>query len=129
MPDREHPAVRDAYLALERRDLPAFLAAFAHDVEYRIPDVLPWGGTRHGHDGIESFVEVMDEHVDVSVQPDEVIDAGDRIVVLGRFLGRALATGRTLEARFAHVWAFRNGVASQVEAYVDTAVVLDALRP
>jgi ketosteroid isomerase-like protein len=130
MRDEDLAAVRGVYDAYDRRDVDALLGAVAHDVAWHAPDTLPWGGTRHGMDGVRTYFELLDEHVeDGWGDPDEYLDAGDRVVVLGRLRGRARQTGREFEARFAHVWDFEDGVAVTFESIVDSAPVLAALEP
>ena len=51
-------------------------------------------------------------------EPEHFIDAGDDLVVTGRFRGRSKG-GQQLEAPFAHVWAMRNGKAVRFQNYVD----------
>ena len=104
------------------------MADLAHDIEWNLPDVLPWGGTRHGHDGVLSFASVSQDHVEGRwADPDHFLDAGDRMVVLGRLHGRAKATGQDFEVEFAHVWTMTDGVASRLHAYFDTAPIMAAL--
>jgi hypothetical protein len=63
------------------------------------------GGTRHGPAGIQGFLEIFHDHVEGSwADPDEFLDAGDRVVVLGRMRGRPRAHGAEFEVAFAHVW-------------------------
>jgi uncharacterized protein len=59
--------------------------------------------------------------------PDDFLDAGDRMVVLGRMRGRAKASGREYEVEFVHVWTMTDGVASRLRAYFDTAPIMAAL--
>ncbi len=44
--------------------------------------------------------------------PDEFIDAGDTVVVLGTYSGRYRSTGKSFQANFAHVWKIRTGKAT-----------------
>ena len=118
----------EVYDAFDGDDADAFVGLLAHDIEWRVPDVLPWGGTRHGHDGVRTYLDLLREHVDGGWgTPEEFLDVGDRVVVLGRFTGTARASGRHFETPFVHVWAFSDGVPTRLVHFVDTAVVLDAL--
>jgi ketosteroid isomerase-like protein len=54
----------------------------------------------------------------VSGRRGQWIDAADRLVVTGRFRGRA-KNGQELDAPFAHVSTMRNGKAVRFEHYVD----------
>jgi hypothetical protein len=49
--------------------------------------------------------------------PDQFIDAGDHVVVVGHFCGRA-KSGQQFDAPFAQVWAMRTGRAVRFHYYV-----------
>ena len=57
-----------------------------------------------------------------------IIDAGDTVVVLGKYSGKYKATGKSFEANFAHVWKMQDGKATQFIQYVDTLLVHRALQ-
>lgn len=121
-------SVRRVYDAMQRGDAEDFRKDLAHDIEWRLPDALPWGGTRHGPDGVETLLETFQDHVEGSwADPDDFLDAGDRIVVLGRLRGRARASGRSFEVRFAHVWGMTDGVPSWFVGYLDSEPIMSAL--
>ena len=63
---------------------------------------------------------------DFQAVPDEFLNAGERVVVLGHFQGRGKASGKTLDALYAHGWTLRNGKAVHFRAYADTAKVLQS---
>jgi ketosteroid isomerase-like protein len=123
-------SLRELYAAIQRHDAERLAEGLAHDIEWTLPETVPWGGTRHGHLGVISMVEAFDEHVDgFWAEPDEVIDDGDdRVVVLGRISGAARASGEEFEVPFAHVWTLSDGVPSRFRAYYDTTPIIDALR-
>ena len=52
--------------------------------------------------------------------PEEFLDAGDAVVVLGRYGGTYKATGESTNAQFAHVWRVDGGRAVQFQQYTDT---------
>jgi uncharacterized protein len=121
-------SLRRIYNAFSRWDLEELVSDLAHDVEWSLPDTLPWGGTRHGHDGVLAFVSVSNDHVEGRwADPDDFLDAGDRLIVQGRMRGRAKATGRGYEVDFVHIWTMTDGVASRMRAYFDTAPIMAAL--
>jgi ketosteroid isomerase-like protein len=45
----ETEALREAYAALNRNDIPATVKAFDPRIEWTEPDEYPGGGTYHGH--------------------------------------------------------------------------------
>jgi len=52
--------------------------------------------------------------------PEEFLDAGDTVVVLGRYRGTCKATGRSMDAQLAHVWRVADGKAARFQQYTDT---------
>jgi len=64
-----------------------------------------------------------------SATPDQFLDAGSEIVVLGRYRGVAKGTGKLLDVPFVHVWTVADGKATRFRQFVDTAGWVDALSP
>ena len=128
MSEGDIDSLRRVYAALQDRDVDGLRSVLSHDAELTLPDGLPWGGTRHGPEGVENLLEIFLDHVEGTwAYADDFLDAGDRIVVLGRMSGRAKASGQAFEASFAHVWKVSQGVPSSCRAYVDTAPIVAAL--
>ena len=128
MPEFEIKALRRIYDAFSRWDVDELAKDVTHDVELSHPEAVPWGGTFHGIDGVRAFTTVFRDHIEGQwADPDDFIDGGDAIVVLGRQRGRAIATGRGYEVAFAHAWTFSEGVPSRCRTYYDTAPIMDAL--
>ena len=123
------PAVRRVYDAFSRWDVDALAHSVAHDFELNLPDTVPFGGTRHGNDGLEAFATVFGDYIDGPwADPDEYVDAGDGLVVLGRLRGKGKQTGKSFEVPFAHVWTFSDGAPSRCRAYFDTAPITAAIE-
>ena len=61
--------------------------------------------------------------------PEEYVDAGSDVVVLGRYRGIARESGKTLDVPFVHVWTFEDGLAIRFRQFLDTAGWVEALRP
>ena len=55
-----------------------------------------------------------------AVVVEEIIDAGDTIVVLGRYKGTFKATGRAQNTQMAHVWRVADGKAVKFQQFADT---------
>ena len=121
--------VRNIYAAFARGGFPK--AALDPHVEWIEPDVpdLWFSGTHHGADAVieEVMRPTAERFEDFRVQCDEFLDAGDRVVVTGRFLGRARETGIELDAAFAHIWTLRDDKVVRFQGYADTANCLYAL--
>jgi len=66
----------------------------------------------------------------VRAQLRESIECADgRLLVLGRYAGRARSSGRKFEAEFAHLWSARDGRLCALRQYTDTALWVAALEP
>lgn len=129
MPEPEVNALLRIYSAINRGDIDELAADVAHDIEWNLPEPVPWGGTRHGPDGIRAFADSFRDHIDGNwADPDDFLLAEDRIVVLGRLRGLARESGQAFEVEFAHVWTLTDGVASRLRAFYDTAPVIAALQ-
>src|SRR5919108_3334055 len=95
MPEPEIEAIRRIYDAFSRWDIDDLAMDVTHDFELNMPETVPWGGTFHGGDGVRAFATVFRDHVVGQwADPDDYIDGGDVVVVLGRLRGRVIATGR-----------------------------------
>lgn len=125
MTDRE--VVAALYAAFARRDLPAVLALADPDIVVAQTELLPWGGTYRGHDGLKAFTAALLGKVDSQVEVVEFVEAGDRVVAIGRTRGTVRGTGAPFDVRVAHVWMLRDGKAVRFEAYIDTPAMLRAL--
>ena len=128
MADEEIEALRRIYTALQQHDVEEIRRSVAHDIEWTMPEALPWGGTHHGHDGLLSVAGIHEELVDGEwADPDEYFEAEGRYVVLGRTQGRVRASGAAFAVPFAHVWNMSHGLPTAFRAYLDTAPITAAL--
>jgi uncharacterized protein len=118
--------LRDGYAAFARQDVPAVLAAFDEGIQWNVPGSLPFGGTFHGHEGVMRFFgKLAESWQDLSVEPEEFIDAGDTVVVVAR--DRGTGVGGALETQTVHLWRMRDGKAVSFTEFTDTAKTLHAL--
>jgi ketosteroid isomerase-like protein len=58
----------------------------------------------------------------------DFLDAGDDVVVLGRYRGVAQGTGKKLDVPFVHVWTLQDGKAVRFRQFLDTAGWREALQ-
>ena len=114
--------IRDWYVTLD----PAVLH---EDAELRMAPTFPNKGIYRGPKGM--FEEWWPKHAAIfsawQAVPDEILDAGDAITVLGRYVGRAAASGRSFEVPFAHIWRMRDGRIASLDQYCDTHLLRQAL--
>jgi ketosteroid isomerase-like protein len=84
-------------------------------------------GTFHGPEGLVRFIEGQAALFDdLRCDPEEVIDAGDVIVVPNRLTGKARNTGLPLDYRAIHVWTLRDGKAIRLRLYESRDKALEA---
>ncbi len=124
--------MRQGYDAFNRGDIDAVVGIMDPEIEWREPDVegTPARGTHHGLEAVVNnvFGSVAEHWDEFQAVAEEFLDAGDRVIVLGHFSVRGKATGRAVDAPFAHVWALRDGrVVHHHRNYVDTATFLESL--
>jgi ketosteroid isomerase-like protein len=117
---------RDIYAAFGRGDIPAVLAAFHPEIQWREaeghpyqPDGSAWVGPQAVLDRL--FMRIGSEWDGFTVNVGTLHDAGQDVVMEGRYTGTYKASGKTLDAQVCHVLGFRDGKLVRFQQYVDTA--------
>jgi ketosteroid isomerase-like protein len=64
---------------------------------------------------------------DWELEPEDFIEAGERVVVIVNQRGRSQATGISVDMRFAQVWTLRDGRAIRMQMYASVEEALDAV--
>ena len=83
--------------------------------------------TYRGHAGIRRYVESFREYVDgLRFVPEDVIDAGDAVVVAMRIEGRGRGSGVPFEQRLANRITLRDGLIDSMTAYASVDEALAA---
>jgi len=124
--------VRRSYDAFARDDLDGVLGDMAPDILWEQAQGLPHGGVYHGLDEVRrNIFDPLDRDwwAEFSAEPDEFLDSGDDVVVLGRYRGVAKGTGKRLDVPFVHVWTLDQGKAVRFRQFLDTAGWVEALSP
>ena len=123
-------SIKSVYEAFAKGDIFTVLGALSPDIAWTEAEGFPYGGTYHGPKAVLEgvFMRLGTEWEGFAAVPDEFIDAGDTVVVLGKYSGKYKASGKSFQAPFAHVWRMREGKATQFTQYVDTLLVNRALQ-
>lgn len=121
--------VADHYAASARQDLAAMMADVAPDVSWTEMAGFPCAGTWIGPaQVIEHVFKVLGaDWTGYRFELQELIDAGDRVIGLGRYQGSYRKTGKSMQARVAHVWRLQDGKIVQFEQFTDTLLVAQAM--
>jgi ketosteroid isomerase-like protein len=119
--------VRGIYEAFAAGDVPAVLGAMSSDIVWNEAENFPYadGNPYCGPEAVLNgvFARCIGEWDGFTVAPEEFLDAGDTVVVLGRYLGRYKATGRPQQAQLVHIWRIADGKAVRFDQRVDTLQV------
>jgi ketosteroid isomerase-like protein len=122
--------VRRSYEAFARGDMDGVLADMHPDIVWEQAQGLPHGGTYHGLGAVkEAIFDPLDRDWwdEFTAVPDEFLEAGNTVVVIGRYRGRAKGSGKELDVPFVHVWTLLDDKAVRFRQYLDTAGWVAAL--
>jgi ketosteroid isomerase-like protein len=115
--------MRVLYEALNRREVDVMLARCHPDVEMHVARSqagLDMERVYRGRDGAARALETwLDAWVEYRMETHELIDLGDRVVVLSQQFGRGKESGAEVETPHATVITFEQGWAIRVELYWD----------
>jgi ketosteroid isomerase-like protein len=124
--------LKNLYDAFARGDIPTVLEAMSQDIEWYQAEgnpYMPSGQAWVGPNAVLNnlFMKLGAEWDGFAVHPRSFYDAGDSVIVEGRYSGTYKATGKSIDAQVCHIWAVKDGKVSRFQQYVDTAQVRDAM--
>ena len=103
--------VRRTIRAFNSGDWDASVEYMDEDIEWRAADAVPDQDSYFGRDGVRAFWTAWTENFDgFRLEVEELIDAGDDVVVVTRIRGRGIASGAEVRSNsFAQVAHLRDG--------------------
>lgn len=126
--------IKRLYAAFARGDGPSALAEMNDTIEWNeaesfiYADRNPYLSSAAVADGV--FGRLLADWKDYEATASEFFEAGDVIVALGRSKGTNLASGKPLDAQFAHIWRLKDGKIIGFQQFIDTLQVWRAtLKP
>jgi ketosteroid isomerase-like protein len=99
------------------------LADFDPDVELTSVEAGPSRGRDAVRENFERWTSAWEEP---EATAEEIIDAGDRVVVVAYFRARGRGSGVEVDARFYDVYTLRDGKIVRVDEFSDRAEALAA---
>jgi ketosteroid isomerase-like protein len=125
---------RQVYEAANRRDFDVILLRLDPEIEFRFdespirgmlpPDLI---GVHHGH---ERYVRVWKVGLEVAedyrLDPEEVIDFGDRLLVAGRQRGHGTSSGIPVDEPLLSLFSLRRGLVVRLKDFADRERALEA---
>jgi len=136
MTDRAEPSITDLvtalYPALVTGDRPTVERLVDPGFEGTLTEGLP-GGTGGVHRGRDDMIErawwALGRMFRLHVEPSQWMVCPDgRLLVIGRYVGTARASGAPLDAAFVHLWSAAGGRLTAVWQLTDSALFLEALE-
>ena len=116
---------KDIYAAFARGDIPTVLAGFHPEVQWREaegnpyqPDGAAWVGPQAVLE--KGFMRIGAEWDGFTVTVRALHDAGEHVVMEGRYTGTYKPSSRSVDAQVCHVLSFRDGKLVSFQQYVDT---------
>lgn len=121
--------IKNVYQAFATGDIPSVLKPFDDNIEWTETEGFPYGGTYTGANSIleNVFMKLGTEWENFAAVPDEILDAGEKIVALGHYSGKYNASEKNMRVPFAHVWTLRDGKIVKFVQYTDTLKVSEVL--
>ena len=121
--------LKSGYDAFNSGDQETLARVFADDVRWEgsDDDRVPGSGTYEGRDdALAALGRAVGPFESFSSEPDEFVEDGDTVVVLGHTEART-KSGNELKVPFAHVWRMQDGTIKRGQLLTDTAAVIRAL--
>jgi ketosteroid isomerase-like protein len=119
-----------AIAAYNRGDMEGLLKEHDRDVEWHpVLQVLLGGEATvyRGHEGVREFVGDLDEAFsELRIEIAGIRDLGDRLVGIGRLVGRGKESGAETETPIGWLVEYKNGKAARVMTYIDPKEALEA---
>jgi uncharacterized protein len=125
--------LRNTYAAFGRADIDAVVAAMHPDIAWHEAEHSPWhaAGGHHGPTEVLTnvFGRIPGTFDRFEVHPTRFHDAGDVVVVEGRYRARSATNAQCLDAQVCHVWTIRDGRLAGFQQYTDTWQFAVLTRP
>ena len=122
--------VRRLYEAFAEGDVPTVLSLLSPDIEWSEAENFPYADNSpyRGPEAVLTgvFGRLGTEWDGFGAHPEEYLDAGDTVVVLGRYTGTCVATGKAMNPEMAHIVRVSDGQITSFRQYVDTLAVARA---
>jgi ketosteroid isomerase-like protein len=123
--------VKGIYKALATGDVPAVVAALSPEIEWNEAENFPYsdGNPYRGPDAVLGgvFGRIGSEWDGFAVEPEQFLDAGDTVIMTGRYRGTWRGTGEAMNPQVAHVWTVGGGKVVRFQQLVDTLAVARAM--
>ena len=119
--------VRRAVEAYAREGLDASMRFSTPEIEWSTTDAAMGEAFYRGHDGVRRFFASFDDEFDdLRFDVEDLLDAGEAVILTLRIGGRGKASGATVELTAFYVCSLRDGMIYRVRTYTERAEALKA---
>ena len=122
----------ELYEAFGRGDVPTVLGAMDSEIRWHEAEgnpYMPSGEAWVGPDAVLNnlFMKLGEDWDGFTVHPASFHDAGDVVVVEGRYTAQHNESGKPIDAQFCHVWSLKDGKITKFQQYTDTGAFQDVM--
>jgi ketosteroid isomerase-like protein len=118
---------RRAFQAFNGQGLDGLLLYLHPEIEWTTTGAFLEAATYRGHDEVRRYIgALVNEFVDIHIEVEEVIDAGDQVVITARISGRGKSSGAPVELVMTTVGSQREGKIVRLHNFMDKGEALEA---
>jgi len=123
MPKAPIDTIRTFYSALAVGDAASALGLMSADIEWVAmwPYKASGPGPQNVAEGV--FVPLQKDWERFEIVPSEYLAEEDAVLSIGRFRGVHGATGKSVDAAYAHLWTVRDGQITRFRQFIDTLAI------
>jgi uncharacterized protein len=121
--------VKELYRAFREQDYDAFVSITTEDIEWIQNEGFPGGATYNGASAVIEgvFKANNDKWEGFAYHIEDILDAGNSIVVIGKYSGRNRISRKPMSAAAAHIYDLREGKVCRFRMFADTKTIWDAM--
>jgi ketosteroid isomerase-like protein len=121
--------VKELYRAFREQDYDAFLRLSAEDIEWIQNEGFPGGATYKGASAvIEGVFQANNKQWSgFAYDIEEFLDAGNSVIVIGKYTGRNRISGKSMSAAAAHIYDLREGKVCRFRMFADTKSIWNSM--
>jgi uncharacterized protein len=121
--------IKELYRAFREQDYDTFLHLSTEDIEWIQNEGFPGGATYKGASAVIEgvFQANNNQWSGFAYQIEEILDAGNSVIVVGKYSGRDRVSGKSMSAAAAHIYDLHDGKIARFRMFADTKSIWNAM--